>query len=119
MRLGFTATDLAGKQKRSPSFNGSPDYIITTFPHATVDDTNVGFGEVKWSTMADDHFLVNWDLMHLTMFGKGALNSNGLSANLAIHIIGRLDWERAKKKKKIESEKILLDTLHDEIKKKE
>ncbi|KAG0162917.1 hypothetical protein DFQ30_001020, partial [Apophysomyces sp. BC1015] len=87
VRLEFTATDLADKQKRPPSFNGSPDCIITTFPHATDDGINVGFGEVKRSTMAGDHFLVNWDLMRLEMFGKGALDSNNLSANLAIHIV--------------------------------
>ncbi|KAF7720543.1 hypothetical protein EC973_007596, partial [Apophysomyces ossiformis] len=87
VRLEFTATDLADKHKRPPSFNGSPDCIITTFPHATDDGVNIGFGEVKRSTIAGDHFLVNWDLVRLAMFGKGALDSNNLSANLAVHVI--------------------------------
>lgn len=86
--LPFTATDLADNQKRPPTFNGSPDCIITAFPHATDDGINIGFGEIKRSTLASDHFLVNWDLVRLAMFGKGAIDSNGVPANLAIHVVG-------------------------------
>ncbi|SAM09810.1 hypothetical protein [Absidia glauca] len=59
VRLEFTATDLADKKKGPPSFNGSPDYVITIFPHATDDGINIGFGEVKSSVVASDHRLVD------------------------------------------------------------
>ncbi|KAG0981064.1 hypothetical protein G6F29_007367 [Rhizopus arrhizus] len=38
--------------------------------------------------MAGNHYLVNWDLLRLAVFGKNAIDGNKLSGNLAIHVIG-------------------------------
>ncbi|KAL0136188.1 hypothetical protein V8B55DRAFT_1291394, partial [Mucor lusitanicus] len=47
-----------------------------------------GFGEVKRKTMAGNHYLINWDLLRLAVFGKNAIDGNKLSGNLAIHVVG-------------------------------
>ncbi|KAL7335762.1 hypothetical protein PS15p_201183 [Mucor circinelloides] len=67
-----TTPQLADNHKRSPGFNGCPDCIITIFQHQTDDGANVGFGEVKRQSMAGNHYLVNWDLLPLAVFGKNA-----------------------------------------------
>ncbi|KAI8084068.1 uncharacterized protein B0P05DRAFT_452067, partial [Gilbertella persicaria] len=88
IRFEFSSTDLADNHKRSPGFNGCPDCIITIFQHQTDDGANVGFGEVKRQSMAGNHYLVNWDLLRLAVFGKNAIDGNKLSGNLAIHVVG-------------------------------
>ncbi|CEP13528.1 hypothetical protein [Parasitella parasitica] len=87
IRLDFTATELAEKCKRPPNFNGCPDCIITRFPHQTDDGINIGYGEVKKSSMASNHYLVNWDLVRLAFFGKNAIDDNHLGGNISIHIV--------------------------------
>ncbi|KAI9005459.1 hypothetical protein CLU79DRAFT_685617, partial [Phycomyces nitens] len=47
-----------------------------------------GFSEVKRQSMAGNHYLVNWDLLRLAVFGKNAIDGNNLSGNLAIHVVG-------------------------------
>ncbi|KAG1450537.1 hypothetical protein G6F56_008320 [Rhizopus delemar] len=69
IRFEFSSTELADNHKRAPGFNGCPDCIITIFQHQTDDGANVGFGEVKRQSMAGNHYLVNWDLLRLAVFG--------------------------------------------------
>ncbi|ORX45665.1 hypothetical protein DM01DRAFT_1294422 [Hesseltinella vesiculosa] len=87
IRLEFTSTEFADKHKRPPNFNGCPDCIITSFPHQTDDGVNAGFGEVKRHSMAGNHYLVNWDLVRLAIFGKNAIDDNNLAGNLSIHVV--------------------------------
>ncbi|ORX62855.1 hypothetical protein DM01DRAFT_1007454 [Hesseltinella vesiculosa] len=85
IRIEFTATDRADSSKRPPQFTGSPDCILTIFPHATDDGVNVGFGEIK--KMTKDHYLVNWDLVRLALFAKNAIDSSHISGALSIHVV--------------------------------
>jgi hypothetical protein len=89
VRLEFTSSDLASNHKESPSFNGCPDCIITTFQHKSDDGTNIGYGKGKRKSMAGNHYLVNLDLMLLAVFGENAIDRNKLSGNLVIHIVGK------------------------------
>ncbi|KAG1034973.1 hypothetical protein G6F43_013320 [Rhizopus delemar] len=52
IQLDFTATELAEKCRRPPNFNRCPDCIISCFPHQTNDGINIGYGEVKKTSMA-------------------------------------------------------------------
>ncbi|SAL99791.1 hypothetical protein [Absidia glauca] len=88
IRFEYSSTDLADNHKRPPGFNGCPDCTITIFRHQTDDGVNVRFGEVKRQSMAGNHYLVNWDLLRLAVFGKNAIDGNKLSGNLAIHVVG-------------------------------
>lgn len=89
IRLDFSGTELADKVKRPPSFNGCPDCMIRRFPHQTDDGINIGYGEVKKVSMASNHFLVNWDLVRLALFGKNAIDHNRLDGNICLHIVGK------------------------------
>lgn len=96
IRLEFTSTELADKPKRPPSFNGCPDCIIAVFPHQTDDGVNVGYGEVKRLSTAGNHYLVNWDLVRLAVFGKNTIDENKMSGNLSIHVVGKFVPEKKK-----------------------
>ncbi|CAO3700879.1 unnamed protein product [Rhizopus stolonifer] len=37
--------------------------------------------------MANNHYLVNWDLVRLALFGKSAIDNNHLGGNISIHIV--------------------------------
>ncbi|KAI9012692.1 hypothetical protein CLU79DRAFT_722191 [Phycomyces nitens] len=89
IQLNFTGSELAEKYKRPPQFNGCPDCIITCFPHQTDNGINVGYGEVKKHSMANNHYLTNWDLVRLAFFGKNAIDDNNLGGNISIHIVER------------------------------
>lgn len=80
IRFEFSSTELADNHKRAPGFNGCPDCIITIFQHQTDDGANVGFGEVKRQSMAGNHYLVNWDLLRLAVFGKNAIDGTSYPA---------------------------------------
>ncbi|KAG0846852.1 hypothetical protein G6F17_013062 [Rhizopus arrhizus] len=118
IRFEFSSTDLADNHKRSPGFNGCLGCIITIFQHQTDDGANVEFGEVKQQSMAGNHYLVNWDLLRLAVFGKNAIDGNKLSGNLAIHVIGEFRvGKKARTSPFIGSNYMLMDcTLFPEIK---
>ncbi|KAG2221732.1 hypothetical protein INT45_007138 [Circinella minor] len=91
IRLDFSFREAAGKSpSHAPTFNGNPDYVITSFIHETDNSVNIGYGEVKPLTAACNHYLVNWDLVHLGIFEKNAIDQNKLGGSLSIHVVDGL-----------------------------
>jgi hypothetical protein len=90
IRLEYIFTEAADKSPtRSPTFNGNLDCIVTSFIHETYNGVNIGYGEVKPLSTANNHHLVNWDLVRLGMFGKNAIDVNKLAGCLSMHIVGK------------------------------
>ncbi|KAG1050142.1 hypothetical protein G6F43_007561 [Rhizopus delemar] len=88
IRLDFTFTEPADKSPtHAHIFNGNPDCIVASFMHETDNCVSIGYGEVKPLTTANNHYLVNWDLVRLGMFGKNTINQNKLRGSLSIHVV--------------------------------
>ncbi|ORE06109.1 hypothetical protein BCV72DRAFT_208051, partial [Rhizopus microsporus var. microsporus] len=43
--------------------------------------------EVKRFSMSENHFLVNWGLVRLALFGKNAMDRHSLRSNLSVHVV--------------------------------
>ncbi|KAI7873133.1 uncharacterized protein EV154DRAFT_528726 [Mucor mucedo] len=63
IKLDFTFTERVDTQNREISLAGCPDCIISIYPHQTDNAMNLGYGEVKKQSMAEDHYMVNLDLV--------------------------------------------------------
>lgn len=98
-RLEFTPTNPANIDERPPNFDGCPDFTITVFPPQTSGGVNVGYGEVKRFSMVGNHYLVNWDLVRLALFGKRTMDRNSLASTLSVHIVGKFVLEKKKESK--------------------
>ncbi|KAG1452553.1 hypothetical protein G6F56_007788 [Rhizopus delemar] len=88
IQLDFTFTEAADKSSAHAStFNGNPECIFTSFMHETDNGVNIGYGEVKPLKTANNHYLVNWHLVRLGMFGKKIIDQNKLGGSLSIHVV--------------------------------
>ncbi|KAG1135864.1 hypothetical protein G6F37_012442 [Rhizopus arrhizus] len=88
IRLDFTLTEPADKSlTHASTFNGNTDCIITSFMHETDNGVNIGYRKVKPLTTANNHYLVNWGLVRLGMFGKNTIDQNKLGGSLSIYIV--------------------------------
>lgn len=88
IQLDFTFTEVADKSSAHAStFNGNPECIFTSFMHETDNGVNIGYGEVKPLKTANNHYLVNWHLVRLGMFGKKIIDQNKLGGSLSIHVV--------------------------------
>jgi hypothetical protein len=101
IRLDFTLTEPADKSPTHAStFNGNTDCIITSFMHEADNGVNIGYREVKPLTTANNHYLVNWGLVRLGMFGKNTIDQNKLGGSLSIYVVGKVMNKIRKKERK-------------------
>ncbi|PHZ17103.1 uncharacterized protein RHIMIDRAFT_3156 [Rhizopus microsporus ATCC 52813] len=43
--------------------------------------------------MSENHFLVNWGLVRLALFGKNAMDRHSLRSNLSVHVVSSY-WKK-------------------------
>lgn len=97
VQLEFTFTDSPDCNNCEISFTGCPDCIISLYLHRKDYSVNLGYGEVKRGSMANDHYMVNLYLIRLATLGKNTMNVSKLTGNLSIHVVGKVFVKKKKK----------------------